>query len=91
MLGFVGEYIPKSGALGMSIVGGAGMLATGIAQPIVGGWIDSANAEATARGLTGDAAELVAGQAALNNLIVFPAILVVAFGLLWFYMRKREG
>lgn len=89
MLGFVGEYIPKSGALGMSIVGGAGMLATGIAQPIVGGWIDSANAEATAQGLTGDAAELVAGQAALNNLIVFPAILVVAFGLLWFYMRKR--
>ena len=41
----------------MSIVGGAGMLATGIAQPIVGGWLDAAKNEATSRGLTGEAAE----------------------------------
>jgi fucose permease len=90
MLGFVGEYIPKSGALGMSIIGGIGMLATGIAQPIVGGWIDAAQSEATARGLSGSEAELVAGQAALSNLVTFPAILVVAFGALWFYMRNRK-
>lgn len=90
MLGFVGENIPKSGALGMSVIGGIGMLATGIAQPVVGGWIDSAQAEATARGLSGSEAELVAGQAALSNLVTFPAILVVAFGALWFYMRNRK-
>lgn len=91
MLGFVGEYIPKSGALGMSIVGGAGMLATGIAQPIVGGWLDSAKAAATATGLTGDAADLVAGQVTLQHLLTFPLILIVAFGVLWFYMRGRKG
>ena len=28
MIGFVSEYIPKTGALGMSLVGGAGMLST---------------------------------------------------------------
>ena len=90
MLGFVGESIPKSGALGMSVVGGAGMLATGIAQPIVGGWLDAAKNEATSRGLTGDAADLVAGQVTLQHLLVFPLILIVAFGVLWFYMRGRE-
>jgi MFS family permease len=89
MIGFAGEYIPRSGALGMSLMGGMGMFATGIAQPIVGGWLDSARAKATLSGLTGDAAELAAGQATLTNLLTFPIILVVAFGALWFYMRKR--
>jgi fucose permease len=90
MLGFVGESIPSSGALGMSLVGGAGMLATGIAQPIVGGWLDAAKTQATAQGLSGDAAELVAGQATLQHLLTFPLILIVAFGALWFYMRKGK-
>jgi|1048.fasta_scaffold01763_2 putative MFS transporter len=40
MIGFTAEYIPKSGALGMSLMGGAGMFATGMLQPIVGGWLD---------------------------------------------------
>ena len=42
------------------------------------------------QGLTGEAAELVAGQHTLTNLLTFPAILVVAFGALWFYMRGRK-
>lgn len=41
MIGFVSEYLPKTGALGMSLVGGAGMFATGIWQPVIGGWLDS--------------------------------------------------
>lgn len=90
MLGFVGENIPKSGALGMSVVGGAGMLATGIAQPVVGGWLDAAKDEATSRGLTGEAADLIAGQVTLQHLLTFPLILIVLFGLLWFYMRGRR-
>jgi hypothetical protein len=40
MIGFVAEKLPKTGALGMSIVGGMGMFATSILQPIIGGWID---------------------------------------------------
>ncbi|MEY4204047.1 MAG: hypothetical protein RL013_1751 [Bacteroidota bacterium] len=90
MLGFVGENIPRSGALGMSLMGGAGMFATAIAQPIVGGWLDSEKAKAAASGLQGGAIDLAAGQAALGNLISFPAILVIAFGALWFYMRNRK-
>jgi MFS transporter, putative metabolite:H+ symporter len=91
MLGFVGEYIPKSGALGMSVVGGLGMLATGLAQPIVGQWIDASKAEASSRGLTDKAADLFAGQATLSNLLFFPMALVVAFGALWFLMRKNHS
>jgi len=89
MIGFVGENCPKTGALGMSLIGGAGMFATGIWQPIIGGWLDSEKAAAIGRGLTPDAAELVAGQATLDNMAFFPAILIVAFGLLYFYMRNR--
>lgn len=89
MLGFTGEYIPKSGALGMSLMGGAGMFATAIAQPIVGGWLDKSRMTAQAQGLTGDAADLVAGQETLQHLLTFPLILIVAFGVLWFYMRGK--
>jgi len=90
MLGFTSEYIPKSGALGMSVMGGMGMFATGLLQPIVGGWIDASKKSAEASGLTGTAVDLAAGQATLGKLVVFPLILIVAFGALWFYMRGRK-
>ncbi|MBK8555869.1 MAG: MFS transporter [Lewinellaceae bacterium] len=89
MIGTTSEYVPQSGALGMSIMGGMGMFATGIAQPIVGGWIDSGRAAAQAQGLVGDAAEMAAGQATLGKLIVFPIILIFAFGVLWFMLRGK--
>jgi MFS family permease len=47
MLGFVSEYIPKSGALGLSIMGGAGMVATSMVLPIMGESIDTAGPRAT--------------------------------------------
>ena len=40
MIGFVADYIPKSGALGMSVVGAVGMLSSYFMQPIIGSWID---------------------------------------------------
>ncbi|MCC6412378.1 MAG: MFS transporter [Saprospiraceae bacterium] len=89
MIGFTAENIPKSGALGMSIMGGMGMFATGIAQPVVGGWIDKARETAQQQGLPPETVELVAGQQTLTHLLVFPAILIGAFGVLWFYMRKK--
>ena len=88
MIGFVSEYIPKSGALGMSIIGGAGMFATGIWQPVIGSWLDSSREIALESGLSAEAAELAAGQATLGNIVYFPIILVVLFGIL-FAMRKK--
>ena len=90
MIGFVGEYMPETGPLGMSLIGGAGMFATSLWQPVIGGWIDTEKAKALASGLTDEAAELAAGQATLDNIAVFPAILIVAFGLLFLYRKKLE-
>lgn len=90
MIGFVAERIPQSGALGMSIVGGVGMFSTSIWQPIIGRWIDTARSEKALTGLSGDALELAAGQATLLKMMTFPIILIVAFTVLWFWMRNRK-
>lgn len=90
MIGFIADKIPRSGALGMSIIGAVGMLSTSIFQPIIGRWIDSDKAVAAAAGLTGDELELVAGQATLKTMVMFPAILIVLFIFLWFWMKKRN-
>lgn len=87
MIGVAAEYIPKSGALGLSLIGGAGMLGAGIWNPIIGGWIDSARATANEAGLVEDAADLAAGQATLQNLAIFPCILIVAFGALYLFRK----
>jgi putative MFS transporter len=91
MVGFVAEKIPLSGALGMSIIGGVGMFSTSIFQPIIGKWIDTARAEKTALGLTGDEMELAAGQATLGTMVTFPVILIVAFTVLFFWQKKAKA
>lgn len=91
MIGFVGEYLPKTGALGMSLIGGAGMFATSIWQPVIGGWLDSERSEAIASGMTTEAAELAAGQATLGNIVYFPIVLVVLFGILFINRKKLEA
>lgn len=109
MIGFTAENIPKTGALGMSLVGGAGMFAMTIWNPVIGQWLDENRMaelgvsgesglaelekfrEALAAGdVQSDAIELAAGQATLGNLAIFPAILIVLFGGLYFYMRGRK-
>ncbi|CAH8282531.1 fucose permease [Mariniflexile fucanivorans] len=44
MLGFVAEYLPETGALGLSIMGGAGMFSVSIVLPIMGNLMDNASA-----------------------------------------------
>jgi len=90
MIGFTAAKIPKSGALGMSIIGAVGMFSTSIFQPIIGKWIDTDKAEAAATGLTGDELELVAGQETLGTMVLFPAILIVLFTILWFWIKNRK-
>ena len=87
MIGVVAQYIPRSGALGMSLVGAAGMFALTIWNPIIGGWIDTARKTAEESGLTGEAIEVAAGQGALSKLVLFPVVLIVLF-LVLFLLRK---
>lgn len=90
MIGFVAEKIPKSGALGMSVVGAIGMFMTANMQPVFGGWIDSARERATSMGITGDALELAAGQETLKTMITFPAVLIVLFIILYIWVKNRK-
>ncbi|PKA99863.1 fucose permease [Flavobacteriaceae bacterium MAR_2009_75] len=91
MLGFIADKIPKSGALGLSIMGGVGMFSQTIFQPITGRWIDNDLKEVAARGLTGDELELVAGQQTMQTLTIFPIILIVLFTILFFWVRKMNA
>ncbi|KKN16727.1 hypothetical protein LCGC14_0972920 [marine sediment metagenome] len=91
MIGFVAEKIPKSGALGMSVIGAIGMFMTGAVQPVIGGWIDSDLEAAAERGLTGDELVLVAGQDTMEKLTLFPGALIILFTILYFWMRSRKS
>src|SRR6195952_1717515 len=88
MIGSVAQRVPRSSALGMSIVGGVGMFSTSIFQPIIGGWIDSARAANTEKGLTGNPWKLAPGQHALKKMIPSPAILIVLF-IVFFLWQKN--
>ena len=90
MIGFVSEYLPKTGALGMSLVGGVGMLSSSIWQPIIGSWLDAEKEIALSNGVAEEAAELIAGKAALGNMAYFPMVLILLFGFLFLLRKKLE-
>ncbi len=52
MIGVASEYVPKSGALGMSILGGAGFVATAMVLPIMGKSIQNAGPVETIKGMS---------------------------------------
>lgn len=91
MVGAVAQRVPLSSALGMSIIGGVGMFSTSIFQPIIGRWIDSSRETMAATGLTGDELELMAGQATLAKMAIFPAILIVLFTIFYVWQNKKKG
>ena len=88
MVGFVGEYLPQTGALGMSVIGGFGILGLSFWQPIIGRWLDAEKTQALASGLSNEAASLSAGQGTLEKLLLFPIGLIAGF-LILFMLEKR--
>jgi MFS family permease len=91
MLGFTSENIPKSGALGMSLMGGVGMFGNWAYQSFfIGPKLDSEKVAAAAKGITDQhLADLSAGQHVLSSIAILPMILMVLFTALYFYMRKK--
>ena len=95
MLGFVAENYPKTGALGLAIMGGAGMLSVSFVLPVIGGWYDAGIATRTPAGAapTGEALasiQAAAGLEALGKVALLPAILSVAFILIAVMRRKSK-
>lgn len=89
MLGFVSENIPQSGALGLSLMGGAGMFSTSLIVPLMGKWYDTNFAKAVTSGTSIEEAVHVAGSKTLLNVAFMPAALIVVFSILYF-LRKRK-
>jgi MFS family permease len=82
MIGFVAENLPNTGAVGLNLMGGAGMFAVSIYTIFMGGFYDN---------LIGTKSPAVAGQEVLNATLVIPVVLIVAFAGLFIYMRKKAA
>jgi len=94
MVGYVAENYPRTGALGMAVIGGAGMLSVSFVLPVIGKWYDAGIAARTPAGAApaGDALAAIqaaAGLEALGKVAVLPAVLTVVFiGIL---LVRRSG
>lgn len=92
MLGFVSEYIPKSGALGLSLMGGAGMFGNWAYQTFfIGPRLDAEKARLAVEGVSADQIELLAGRSVLGSINLLPIVLVLAFTGLWFWMKRDKS
>jgi hypothetical protein len=83
MLGFVNENLPKTGALGLNLMGGAGMFAVSLYTIVMGRYYDD-----IVKAANGDNA--TAGPKILQATLVIPLVLIVAFGGLVLYMRSKH-
>lgn len=106
MLGFVSENLPKTGAVGLNLMGGAGMFAVSIYMMFMGGYYDKLLANKLPPGAdlkTYNAApansemaaalteaKKAAGPEILNATLVIPIALTVVFAGLVIYMRGRK-
>lgn len=106
MLGFVSEYLPKTGAVGINLMGGAGMFAVSVYMMLMGGVYDNMIAkrlpegadlkaynapEATAEMKAALAeANKAAGPEVINTTLIIPVVLIVAFAGLYIYMRNKK-
>lgn len=95
MLGFVSENLPKTGAVGLNLMGGAGMFAVSVYTIFMGDYYDKLVADKMPAGVSSEAAineaKKAAGPEVLNATLIIPIILIVAFTILLFYMRNRKN
>ena len=88
MLGFVAEYLPKTGALGLSLMGGAGMFSVSLILPVMGKWLDQAKAKAISEGMQTAQAEAAAGSETFLKVAIMPAIVLVIFIIIYIVRRN---
>jgi len=83
MLGFVNTNLPDTGAIGLNLMGGAGMFAVSLYLIIMGKHYDNIVAAAHGDNST-------AGQQVLQTTLIIPLVLIVAFTGLVIYMRSKN-
>ena len=106
MIGFVAENLPRTGAVGLNLMGGAGMFGVSIYMIFMGGYYDQLMIQKLPPGASLDAyrsaapgtemarafndAKSAAGPEVLGSTMVIPVVLIVAFAGLVLFMRKRK-
>lgn len=106
MIGFVAENLPKTGAVGLNFMGGAGMFAVSVYMIFMGGYYDRLIAAKLPSGAdiaqynnAGAGTEMAnalneakkaAGPEIINATLLIPIMLIIAFTALFFYMRGRS-
>ncbi|MEP6676375.1 MAG: MFS transporter [Ferruginibacter sp.] len=89
MLGFVSEYLPDTGAMGLSLMGGAGMFSVSLILPVMGKWFDDYKQHAIANGMQPTAADTYSGSQTFLKVAIMPAILLIIFIFIYFFRRKK--
>lgn len=106
MLGYVAEYLPRTGALGLSIMGGTGMLSVSLILPCMGKIYDNEVIESIPKTYTMtdilnalegtkefvilSQAKVMAGADTLRLVAILPGFLTLAF-LFLFFQNKRNN
>jgi MFS family permease len=98
MLGFVAENLPKTGAVGLNLMGGAGMFAVSVYMifmsdfydTLVNAKIPAGTAAADLAAVTNEAKKL-AGPEVINATLMIPLVLIVAFIGLNVYMKNKKA
>ena len=98
MLGFVAENLPKTGAVGLNLMGGAGMFAVSVYMIFMSDFYDTlVNAKIPAGTSAADLeavtieAKKLAGPEVINATLMIPLILIVAFIGLNVYMKNKKA
>ncbi len=106
MIGFVAENLPRTGAVGLNFMGGAGMFAVSIYMMFMGGYYDrlltgklpagadisqyNSAAPDTDMANALSEAKKAAGPEIINATLMIPLVLIIAFAILFIYMRGRS-
>lgn len=98
MLGFVSENLPKTGAVGINLMGGAGMFAVSIYMIFMSDFYDKLVAAKIPVGtlevdlaMVTNEAKKLAGPEVINATLVIPVVLTVAFLGLTVYMKRKSN
>jgi MFS family permease len=89
MLGFVSENLPKTGAVGMNLMGAAGMFAVSLYMIFMGGYYDQLIANHMENGL--EEAKKAAGPEIINVTLIIPIVLIVAFASLFLFRKSKNA
>lgn len=97
MIGFVAENLPKTGAVGLNFMGGAGMFAVSVYLIFMGGYYQDlvesklpAGISETDKTALIEEAKRAAGPEIINVTLIIPIMLVVAFTGLVIYMKNKK-